>query len=108
MVALIGVEPRRVAGAAFCATRSGSTSRGSRRDPRVRQDPLQQRLGQVSTRARAARGRGGSAGRAAPAERAHHDDAEAQLLGQRQDLALDLALARVVGDLDRARSGRSA
>ena len=34
------------------------------------------------------------------AERPHHDDAEAELLGQRQDLALDLALARVVGDLD--------
>ena len=35
------------------------------------------------------------------AERTHRDDAEPELLGQRQNLALHLPLARVVGHLDR-------
>ena len=38
---------------------------------------------------------------AVAAERAHDDDAEPELLGERQDLPLDLALARVERDLDR-------
>ena len=38
---------------------------------------------------------------AGAAERPHRDDAEPELLGERQDLALDLPLARVVRHLDR-------
>ena len=68
----------------------------------IREDVLEQGL---SPGVDAERGQIGRARRAAQqgalAERAHDDDAEPELLGERQDAALDLALARVVRDLDR-------
>ena len=89
--------------AAFSVTRCGLRGRGDRdRDPRVREDVLQERLrpGLDPERCEVLGARRASDERAV-AERAHHDDAEAELLGERQDRALDLALARVVRDLDR-------
>src|SRR4051812_31868275 len=101
------VEPRRRAGGRVLVHAPGSCGRRDRDVAAgVAQHPLEQRLRPGLDAERAQRLEVAVARRArdeaAPAaERAHDDDAEPELVGERQDLALDLALVRVVGDLDR-------
>jgi hypothetical protein len=72
-------------------------------DARVAQAPLEQGLhpgGDAEGTQRCELGRAGLPPHQLPlAERAHEHDTEAQLVGQRQDRALDLALEGVVGHL---------
>ena len=87
-------------------TTAATRRRRSPRDvhARVAQAPLDQGLPPGSDTERTQRLQLGQAGRPAHqlplAQRAHEQDAEAELVGQRQDRALHLALHRVVGHLD--------
>ena len=82
---------------------SGSSSRGSRRSRAGRRAPSSGAPAPMTSTPSGASAAGSGARMTEPvaAERAHDDHAEAELLGERQDLALDLALARVERDLNR-------
>src|SRR5204863_5633593 len=103
---LVRAEPRRLPGGGILRHPLGTRRRGYRdRAALIAQDPLEERLAPGLDAVLAERlelaGRWRTAYERAAAERSHDEDADAELLGEREDLALDLSLVRVVRDLDR-------
>jgi energy-converting hydrogenase B subunit Q len=103
--ALFRPEPGRIAGLGIHAHVLHAPGRRNRdMAPGVAEHPLQQRLRpgrHPERRERGQRARAQWPQEVPLRERPHHDHAEAQVGSRRQDLPLDVALPRVVGDLDR-------
>src|SRR3954451_13943413 len=103
---LVRPEPRRLTGSGILRDPLGARRRGDRDGaarvaPRPLEESLAPRLDAVLAQRLELGGLRCPSDQGPAAERSHHEHADTELLGERQDLALDLALLRVVGHLDR-------